>query len=545
MEHPDKGPEKVEPKGKLAPRCPLFCVLFLYNCMALHESAVSLSFLRSVMVCPMPKPFGNYTDEDKNPIPCPLGTELGNSTDDTDVCVALPREHKDWSMSPGCADQTIVVRRSQVISSGLGAIGLVGGIFGASTVGTAFIDSWGRKPMMQLSQMSTVMFTGLFAFLAWSSYLWDDVSWSIYAVCLLNAMINTFVPASGAMVTDGTEPDSIDRTNGMVGSAIVGGLAVGFAGVVAAYIVSLRLLNYTWLWAGYSFWLIFLTVLCGFVLIETKPELSEEDLAARPSICQLAISEVKSSWGIATSDRKLMWGIIISSWQGALIIVALQSVGSWGALYTRLSPAVIALVGPLGSICSLFGVASASMIARRYSAITSIYLSSVVTVVGTFFFYLGYLLPDFKLASFWIAVAIVSLGLGLMGVATPLLLSSRVAPENMGKFFSAWTALGSLVSAFVIILSTQFLITSEDTEGLIWEMARNYIIGLICQMVIIPAWYVTWGVESEKITREGSRLSFVKTSTGSRVMDEVQLGAFAKNEEGKPNVEVKDGGLHF
>merc|ERR1712045_224495 len=130
------------------------------------------------------------------------------------------------------------------------------------------------------------------------------------------------------------------------------------------------------------------------------------------------------------------------------------------------------------------------------------------------------------------APILLPLGLGMQGPVVPTILSSRVAPENAGKFFAGNSLMQLLGNAVCVYVITNFwLNVAPQPDGShlpeqIFRMTTAWYGGAVAYLCCVIMMVVTFGINYQGSAAEhgGERGAFptykTDTRSGSRVIDE-------------------------
>jgi len=455
-------------------------------------------------------------------------------------CVAIPNTNQSWSMSPNCMDQGVVIFSAYQVIGSVVSFSTAGAMLATLFFGAAFIDSWGRKPMMLISFLAQILNTITNMVVTYSGL--DIRSPLVFGFISFGALcascLNTFAGAAGAMTVDGTPPDSTERSTRLVVFSVLRSLATVFNVAVTYVVLVVRLESYAALWPVYCAVLCCQLLLASCLLVETKPIMPEA--ATKPTCCQVVRREILAMFEICTADNRLHAGIWCAAVGGSMFGVSLSMASNWVTLVLGLDAATASLGGAWGSLWTIVGSGLSGPICIKCGQLKCLYIAQCLTILGFAAIPWGAILPQtLANVAFWVGVGPgLAMGIGLSGPAFLSLTSSRVAPENQGKFFSGLTLVTLFLSTVLMYLWTQFLIDPEsDTK--IADMVVGWWIGCAGQVGVIIAITLSWGFKDpQPITVGGSNVQFIEGTSGSRVIagDEFQ---------GKEGVEVKDGALHF
>lgn len=461
------------------------------------------------------------------------------------TCVAVPSGHEGWSMSERCMDQTFVVFAAYRVIGSIASFSLMGAMLSSLFFGATFIDSWGRKPMILISFTAQVLNCLCYCILVFSgSDLLSNFTWWFLTIgALFASCLNTFASAAGAMVVDGTPPDSNERSTRLVVFTVLRSVATIFNTISTFALLSLRLTSYATVWPIFGCVLGMQVLISAFLLIETKPNLPGAE-KKKLSWCATSRREISAMFEICTSDRKLHTGIWCAAVGGAFFGVSLGMSPNWMILVLKLDAATSSLGGAYGAFFSVLGSGVSGPICIKWSQLKCLYLAQFLTIIGFGLIPLGPVLgeslgmPSLAGIFFWVGVGpFLAFGVGLSAPALFALLSSRVAPENQGKFFSGLGFVTLLLSTIFIYGWTQYLVNPESVTP-IQDMSRGWIIADIAQIGVIMVTYAAFGCEYPLVTVGGSQLNFIEGVSGSRILAPAQF-------EGMDGVKVEGGGVHL
>merc|ERR1719330_1001394 len=114
------------------------------------------------------------------------------------------------------------------------------------------------------------------------------------------------------------------------------------------------------------------------------------------------------------------------------------------------------LIGAFGGVFGIIGSGLAGPMCIKYSQIKTLYIGNVMMILGLAFSPLSAadLVGGWGEPIFYVGLVLLAVGAGIQLPASTAILSSRVAFENQGKFFS-----GLAVATFTVLAGTQFLYT--------------------------------------------------------------------------------------
>lgn len=519
MELQEKSP-KSPPVRMMAPRKSFHFVLFLYFSTAFTESDVSLAFLRSLVTCELPTPNLN---SDKV---CPDGTYYGPDYNVTfnETCLPIPRGVPGWSASDHCAVKSIVVRQAQTIAGQLSSAGFFISMLSTTTFGMILIDSWGRKPIMLLAFFAQLFCSLCYMMSAGNMKPITDATTTtwLFTGCLIQALLSNFTAASSAMAIDGTEADSTERSGSVAAMTIVTGLSRMVSSFAGIAVLLTQPSDYTSIWTFYASALFVQLLLASWILVETKPELpSTRDQYG--SIWKKAFHEIQAAYEVITSDRKLLAGLCCSSISAGMGSGLMTVMPGWTFQVLGMTQADSAGVSVAGALMFIIGSGISAPLQRRIGPLTVVYLSTVGISGGAIVIGSGYFFREQALILFWIGFAPLQAMFGGLAVpAVTTLLSSRVAPESQGRFFSGAGFLGGLSVSIGLFFFTNVLLSAHEEAESEKQMASVWFIYSAADIVVTCGWIYFWGCKSPTLKPGGKNQVFSTGQHGSRVMLKTQ-----------------------
>jgi len=401
--------------------------------------------------------------------------------------------------------------------------------FSSITIGTTLIDGWGRKPMMCLCFVSQVIEGSINIIIVFTGLNISQAQPLFFAAVTVAGLFNTMAASGAVMAVDGSVPDSQDRLFRLMCFTMMRGGATIVAQLANIVVLSFQVEDYSAIWPIYVPVVFCEMMAAFFLLIETKPkDLDGEHKGGVCAACAKTGDSIRTAFEIVLTDTKLLVGTIC----GAVGAAGLGAVGIlfpvWAASVLGLSQAESAAFGAAGQVGSVIGSLLSLPIAGRIGSIPTYTLSVCLVIIAC-----G-LVSTANFPAYVVGATIASpMGLGMQGPVAQLVLSSRVAAENLGKFFSANGLLTLLMSAATVFVISNYWIAIDTTgktdEEIQKELFRRIqlafwgcmILQAFCVSCVICSWGWNYqGAAAESGGKEGAYPTYKLTKTGSRLIDE-------------------------
>jgi len=415
------------------------------------------AFYRSLVVCDEPIPQGESSE-------CPRG-----SYNDNGVCKPVPKESPTWSGSEHCYDQSITFEQAIALGGQITMVNVLFGVFGNAIVGTMFIDSWGRKPMMIIAFCGFLFTSVMFSLACMTSHTLTPTN-KLYLVlgAVVASVFNCFSAASTAMAVDGTPPNSSERNSSLVKMNVAGtaGTITGFVG--GFFILASTLTDYTQVWQGVCVMITIFIFINIAILRETKPAPKEAadilEAYSEQKACGKVCHSLCLGYRIIRADPILRRCLMIDATQAGFWFAADVLCRPWAIYIAGHSPAIASLTGIVMPLFIILGSFSSTCFERLmgqwwawFFGMSLCIIGMAITTVG------GYYEPDIAAPLYWIGNCVVQ-GYGL-GVAIPpsrAILTSRVEDQHQGKVQSVWRLVDSVVISFMVFYASNVILNDPN-----------------------------------------------------------------------------------
>jgi MFS family permease len=314
-----------------------------------------------------------------------------------------------------------------VAMTAMGVIGLMSGALGG-----ALADRFGRKTLMVGGLM-------LAAISSFAMGLVDSLAAFVVVAIFINFVFPLFRPASGAMVADLVEPEKRARAYGLMRVAFNLGVAIGPA--VGGFLAER---SYFTLFVGDAITSLIFAMIILFFIAETRPEVSEEERAARGA-----------GYGPLLRDTPFLMFCLVSA---AVVVVYAQMNSTWPVFMKEnygIPERQYGLMMSLNAAMVVLFQFPITAFTERYARTTMLALGAVLYAVG--FGLVGFVgtAPLFALA-----IAIWTVG-EMVHVPVSQAYVADVAPEDMrGRYMGvsdlSWRigfSLGPLLAGLLMDLA--------------------------------------------------------------------------------------------
>lgn len=496
------------------------CFIFLNRALFFDLES---SFIMSIVSCDDPVP------------PCPDGSaQLGDS------CVAHPPGSSEWSFSTHCMVREQVLNSARETISSLSAADGFGSVLALFVLGP-MVDSWGRKPMLLVALIGTLI-RALMQY--GSSILVGRTSaqdWINIAAAFVACALNVFKPAIMAMAADLSE-SQIDRRNwalSVMNQALFLAGPLGFGG--GFWILHASLESYSWVWVASALANVLLFLATLLLLSETKhlydtrtktlqvvdlqivPEANKQE----PETCRSKDGQQRKgrSCGALRDTVGFVRDVVrVPVLRQVLILIfvlklqwSMGHLGRWLLMtYLGYSQAAASMVGFTSTLLGVVGSRVNALLVPRIGSWNTLLVALLLCSMGSILEGVSVLLASqmnplvVPSILFWTGRVILSMG---HGIYTPLLdaiASVHMGSEQQGRLFSVLklTALVGRILGMSLLFRRGF--NSSWTGWMAplscWVGGAVYALGS-CWVFILPRWRRVFGTtvdSSDKSSTDGA-----------------------------------------
>jgi len=348
----------------------------------------------------------------------------------------------------------------------------------------------------------------------------------IYLDLAIGSMFNTYYASTSAMAVDGTIPDSHDRFFRTMITTSMKTVAGVVAQLTNIYILSYRLEDYSPIWPIYICVVAFEMCLAYCCLMETKPTATKyKDMTACTAL-RNGCKEIHAAWEVCTSDAKLRIAVLALAVAQAGVATTLNVLPNFAFYVVGLQPATISAGGTLSFSVAIFAGFLSYGCARCIGNIKTYYLSQLLFVCSLFGLSTG------TEQAYWLWGCIgLAIAFGMQIPPLSTVMTSRVAPENLGKFFAGSGLIVLLTQGVTVFAITNFWLNVER-EQLKEVLPRRLVqawygsactIALSAFIVFLGYGCSYEGAAAESDPKRGVVPSYKTGNSGSRIIDEYTI----------------------
>lgn len=461
-------------------------VVFAYYLLTFERSDLIGAYFRTRIEC------GPVVATAKG---CPRGSFAGADGS----CQAVPNTSPLWSGSAHCASQFQVVAAATALGGRMSSVACLCGLIAQVVVGSALVDTWGRRPVMLLGLVSNLVLTALI----FISSLGGNAAFVplVFTGIVLCSLTNAFPAASLSMASDISQ-GTVER--GLGYNAIFAVQHVGIAAAFAAgfFVLACNLTDYSRVWAVV---LVFSVLACGmsWLLLPETLKTGEKAALLKKAQPQTLWGSTAAAFNIVWQDTFLRRSFVLDFFRTMALIGALHITGSYAISVIGLTQAVASLAGVVGPASRIVGSVWASWFLKKFGPWPTFFIGEALVPLGQIAVGAAAHLPASAAYLYWTGWLLQGFGAGMATSSHLAIVSVRVPDENEhGKLFSAFSFMGTIASMVGMLVWTNVLFTRKSMEE--GRAGSPYFISAAMQFLAELGYVALWATLIRHERREES-----------------------------------------